>query len=44
MEGATSGGSRKGLYFWNQRVEGYAGIFISLGFWIFGKTRYFIII
>jgi len=26
--GATSGGSKNGLYFWNPRIEGYAGIYI----------------
>jgi len=41
---STSGGSKKGSYFWNLRVEGYAGIYIGLGFENFGKTRYFIII
>ena len=28
--GATSGGSRNGLYFWNQHVEGYASIYIYI--------------
>jgi hypothetical protein len=37
--GATNGGSKKGLYFWNQRVEGYAGIYIGLGF---GKVSEFL--
>jgi hypothetical protein len=27
-----SGGSGKRSYFWNQRVEGYAGIYIVVGF------------
>ena len=35
--GATSGGSRIGLYFWNPRVESYAGIYIYIGFGNFGK-------
>ena len=26
--GATSGGSKNGLYLWNPRIEGYAGIYI----------------
>ena len=39
----TSGGSRNGPYFRIQRVEGYAGIYIVLGFWVDGKTTYFII-
>ena len=26
--GATCGGSKNGLYFWNPRIEGYAGIYI----------------
>ena len=30
--GATNGGSGKLSYFWNQRIEGYAGIYIGLGF------------
>ena len=30
--GATNGGSRKRSYFCNQRAEGYAGIYIGLGF------------
>jgi hypothetical protein len=29
---ATSGGLGNGPYFWNQRVEGYADIYIVLGF------------
>jgi hypothetical protein len=29
---ATSGGLGNGPYFWNQCVEGYAGIYIVLGF------------
>jgi hypothetical protein len=32
MCGATKGGSGKRSYFWNQRFEGYAGIYIGLGF------------
>jgi hypothetical protein len=43
MEGATSGGSRWGFRIWNQRVEENTGIYIGLGFGIFGNTRYFII-
>ena len=39
--GATSGGSKNGLYFWNPRVEGYAGIYIYVGFGYFGNPRYF---
>ena len=39
--GATSGGSKNGLYFWNSRVEGYSGIYIYTGFVDFGKSRYF---
>ena len=35
--GATSGGSKNRLYFWNPRVEGYAGIYIYIGFGNFGK-------
>jgi len=38
---ATSGGSKNGLYFWNPRIEGYAGIYIGLGFGDFGNPRYF---
>ena len=26
--GATSGGSKNGLYFWNPHIEGYVGIYI----------------
>jgi hypothetical protein len=43
MAGATSGGSRWGFRIWNQRVEENTGIYIGLGFVIFGNTRYFII-
>ena len=39
--GATSGGSKNGLYFWNPRIEGYAGIYIYVGFGYFGNPRYF---
>ena len=35
--GATSGGSKNRLYFWNPRLEGYAGIYIYIGFGNFGK-------
>jgi hypothetical protein len=44
MEEAMSGGSRWGFRIWNQRVEENTGIYIGVGFGIFGKTRYFIII
>jgi hypothetical protein len=39
--GATFGGSKNGLYFWNHRIEGYAGIYIVVGFGYFGNPRYF---
>ena len=39
--GATCGGSKNGLYFWNPRIEGYAGIYIYVGFGYFGNPRYF---
>jgi hypothetical protein len=32
-----SGGSRNGPYFWNQRVEGYASIYIVVWFGNFSK-------
>ena len=37
--GDRSGGSRNGLYFWNQGVEGYAGIYTHTheGLGDFGK-------
>ena len=41
--GATSGGSKNGLYFWSPRIEGYAGMYIYVGFGYFGNPRYFII-
>jgi hypothetical protein len=39
-----TGGSRNGPYFWNQRIKENTGIYIGLGFKIFGNTTYFIII
>ena len=40
--GATSGGSKNGLYFWNPRIEGYAGIYIYIRrVWIFWKSEIF---
>ena len=37
---ATGGGSKNGLYFRNQRVEGYAGIYIRR-VWRFWKSEIF---
>jgi hypothetical protein len=42
MQGARSGGSRWGLQIWNQCVEENSSIYTVLGFWVAGKTRYFI--
>ena len=39
--GATSSGLKKGLYFWNQRVETNIGIYIGLGLKDFGNLIYF---
>ena len=41
---ATSGGSEKGSYFWNQLVEGYAGIYIGIGFGKVSKFLNFVIL
>jgi hypothetical protein len=36
-----SGGLRNGPYFWNQRVEGYDGIYIVVGFGNFSEILNF---